>query len=176
MNTLSSISFQDSGTAVRKRVIRIMREICERFPSYDKVCRVWKVFHFTRIALRFPICCPSWLEELSTKMESRSWFKKLSPFYGSIQYLRRLQHYCLRRYFHFLIDIIDMIIQVIQMTSVAQVCAAENTSDFLEQLLQAILKQADKVCTYFYPLQLSKHNLLIYQCYPFSLWFLPVDK
>lgn len=28
---------QDSGVAVRKRVIRIMRDICEKQPDYDKV-------------------------------------------------------------------------------------------------------------------------------------------
>ena len=29
---------QDTGTAVRKRVIRIIREICEKYPNYEKVC------------------------------------------------------------------------------------------------------------------------------------------
>lgn len=105
---------KDSGTAVRKRVIRIMREICEKYPNFEKI--------------------PDMLSKLVRRVVDEDGVKKLvQDTFAGLWFQP-----CSDRHIEQLIK------KVIQMTAVAQQCAVEQTIDFLEQLLQSLLKQGDK--------------------------------
>ncbi|CAD6192097.1 unnamed protein product [Caenorhabditis auriculariae] len=105
---------KDSGTAVRKRVIRIMREICEKYPNYEKI--------------------PEMLAKMVRRVNDEEGVKKLvhetfnTLWFHPSAYKNHPAVYT----------------KVLIMSGVVQHCINEQTVEMLEQLIHSIIKQGDK--------------------------------
>uniref|UniRef100_A0A915PUN3 Nipped-B protein n=1 Tax=Setaria digitata TaxID=48799 RepID=A0A915PUN3_9BILA len=113
---------KDSGVAVRKRIIRIMREICEKQPDYEKVPEM-----LARIVRR--ISDEEGVKKLTIDTMQSLLFQPARER-DSVQLINKL------RIKHFS--------SVMTLTDMVQICVKENTLDFFEQLLNNLLKNNDR--------------------------------
>lgn len=105
---------KDAGVAVRKRVIRIMRDICERYPDYENVPGM-----LTRMLRR--VTDEEGVKKLVNETFQNLWFGPCNERQPQLLYHK-----------------------VNVMTSVVQQCLADNSLQNLEQLVQTIIKSGDK--------------------------------
>ncbi|CAJ0573496.1 unnamed protein product, partial [Mesorhabditis spiculigera] len=105
---------KDSGTAVRKRVIRIMRELIEQNPDFDKGPEL-----LSRIVRR--IGDEEGVKKLVLETFNNLWF----------QPLREKDHEALLK-------------RVQLLTATTELCAAENTVEHIETMFNLIFKTGDK--------------------------------
>ncbi|CAJ0606280.1 unnamed protein product [Cylicocyclus nassatus] len=104
----------DTGLAVRKRVIRIMREICEKFPNFEQI--------------------PTMLAQIVRRVQDEEGVKKLV--------LETFQNLWFQPVSER--NTPALLKKVVVMTKVVQTCAEESKLEALEMLFQALLKQGDK--------------------------------
>ncbi|VDK72975.1 unnamed protein product, partial [Onchocerca ochengi] len=107
---------KDCGVAVRKRIIRIFREICEKQSDYEKV--------------------PEMLARIVRRISDEEGVKKLT-----IDTMQSLLFQPARE--HNSIQLINKL-RVMTLTDMVQICVKENTLDFFEQLLNSLLKSDDR--------------------------------
>ncbi|CAI5442496.1 unnamed protein product [Caenorhabditis angaria] len=105
----------DSGIAVRKRVIRIMREICEKFPRYENI--------------------PEMLSKMIRRVNDEEGVKKLVHETFSTLWFQPIDERTSN-------DAIST--KVMVMSRVVQHCIADSTVEYLETLVHTILKSSDK--------------------------------
>ncbi|KHN74356.1 Nipped-B-like protein pqn-85 [Toxocara canis] len=106
---------KDSGVAVRKRVIRIMREMCEKQPDFEKVPEM-----LSRIVRR--ITDEEGVKKLTVETFQALWFQPTRER-----------------------DSATLIRKVMSMTEMVQICVKENSVEFFEQLLNCLLKSGDRI-------------------------------
>ncbi|CAB3404907.1 unnamed protein product [Caenorhabditis bovis] len=106
----------DSGVAVRKRVIRIMREICEKFPTYEKIPEM-----LSKMVRR--INDEEGVKKLIQETFSTLWFQPVDD---------RIQPDVLAN-------------KALVMSSVVRHCIQDVTVEYLEQLIHWVLKSEDKM-------------------------------
>ncbi|PAV81095.1 hypothetical protein WR25_24873 isoform A [Diploscapter pachys] len=105
---------KDTGTAVRKRVIRIIREICEKYPNYEKIPEM-----LARIVRR--ISDEEGVKKLVIDTFNGLWFQPISERNPT-----------------------ELLKRVITITRMVQVCKTEQNIEFLEQLMHSLLKQNER--------------------------------
>ncbi|VDK21958.1 unnamed protein product [Anisakis simplex] len=115
----------DLGVAVRKRVIRIMREICERQPEFGKIPEM-----LSRIVRR--VCDEEGVKKLTLETFQFLWFQPVKD---------RVECALLIKKVGFLVY---LSLLVVQMTEMVQMCMRDNSLEFFEQLLNNLLKGGDK--------------------------------
>ncbi|VDK74707.1 unnamed protein product [Litomosoides sigmodontis] len=118
---------KDSGVAVRKRIIRILREICEKQPDYEKVPEV-----LARIVRR--ISDEEGVKKLTIDTMQSLLFQPARER-DSIQLINKLWFIFCHKIYR---------ICVVTLTDMVQICVKENTLDFFEQLLNSLLKSNDR--------------------------------
>ncbi|EPB68083.1 HEAT repeat protein [Ancylostoma ceylanicum] len=104
----------DTGVAVRKRVIRIMREICEKYPNFEQI--------------------PSMLAQIVRRVQDEEGVKKLVLETFQTLWFQPVSER----------NTPALLKKVVVMTKVVQTCAEELKLEALETLFQALLKQGDK--------------------------------
>ncbi|KAK6732347.1 hypothetical protein RB195_016622 [Necator americanus] len=104
----------DTGVAVRKRVIRIMREICEKYPNFEQI--------------------PSMLAQIVRRVQDEEGVKKLVLETFQSLWFQPISER----------NTPALLKKVVVMAKVVQTCAEEMKLEALETLFLAILKQGDK--------------------------------
>ncbi|KJH47695.1 HEAT repeat protein [Dictyocaulus viviparus] len=104
----------DTGVAVRKRVIRIMREICEKYPNFEQI--------------------PNMLSQIVRRVQDEDGVKKLVLDTFQLLWFQPVPER----------NTPALLKKVMVMTKVVQICAEEVKLETLEMLFQSVLKQADK--------------------------------
>uniref|UniRef100_A0A915BWJ3 Nipped-B protein n=2 Tax=Parascaris univalens TaxID=6257 RepID=A0A915BWJ3_PARUN len=105
---------KDSGVAVRKRVIRIMREMCEKQPNFEKI--------------------PEMLSRIVRRISDEEGVKKLT-----VETFQTLWFQPTRER-----DSVTLVRKVMSMTEMVQICVKENSVEFFEQLLHCLLRGGDR--------------------------------
>ncbi|WKX93369.1 hypothetical protein Q1695_010984 [Nippostrongylus brasiliensis] len=104
----------DTGVTVRKRVIRIMREICEKYPNFEQI--------------------PNMLAQIVRRVQDEDGVKKLVlETFQSLWFQPVSER-----------NTPALLKKVVVMTKVTQICAEEMKLEALELLFQSLLKQGDK--------------------------------
>ncbi|KAJ1354545.1 hypothetical protein KIN20_011525 [Parelaphostrongylus tenuis] len=104
----------DTGVAVRKRVIRIMREICEKYPNFEQI--------------------PNMLSQIVKRVQDEDGVKKLVLETFQSLWFQPLSER----------NTPALLKKVVVMTKVVQICAEEMRLEALETLFHSLLKQGDK--------------------------------
>uniref|UniRef100_A0A158Q833 Nipped-B protein n=1 Tax=Elaeophora elaphi TaxID=1147741 RepID=A0A158Q833_9BILA len=124
---------KDSGVAVRKRIIRILREICEKQPDYEKVPEM-----LARVVRR--ISDEEGVKKLTIDTMQSLLFQPARER-DSIQLINKL---CFSSIIKYLKCMFRKKKKVMTLTDMVQICIKENTLDFFEQLLNSLLKSNDR--------------------------------
>ncbi|VDM61376.1 unnamed protein product [Angiostrongylus costaricensis] len=104
----------DTGVAVRKRVIRIMREICEKYPNFEQI--------------------PNMLSQIVRRVQDEDGVKKLVlETFQSLWFQPVSER-----------NTPALLKKVVVMTKVVQICAEEMKLETLEALFHSLLKNGDK--------------------------------
>uniref|UniRef100_A0A158P7D5 Nipped-B protein n=1 Tax=Angiostrongylus cantonensis TaxID=6313 RepID=A0A158P7D5_ANGCA len=104
----------DTGVAVRKRVIRIMREICEKYPNFEQI--------------------PNMLSQIVRRVQDEDGVKKLVlETFQSLWFQPVSER-----------NTPALLKKVVVMTKVVQICAEEMKLEALETLFHSLLKNGDK--------------------------------
>ncbi|KAK6029946.1 HEAT repeat protein [Ostertagia ostertagi] len=104
----------DTGVAVRKRVIRIMREICEKFPNFEQI--------------------PTMLAQIVRRVQDEDGVKKLVLETFQALWFQPVSER----------NTPALLKKVIVMTKVIQICAEEMKLEAMEVLFHSLLKQGDR--------------------------------
>uniref|UniRef100_A0A7I4Y7D1 Nipped-B protein n=1 Tax=Haemonchus contortus TaxID=6289 RepID=A0A7I4Y7D1_HAECO len=104
----------DTGVAVRKRVIRIMREICEKFPNFEQI--------------------PSMLAQVVRRVQDEDGVKKLVLETFQALWFQPVSER----------NTAALLKKVMTITKVIQICAEEMKLEAMEMLFHSLLKQGDR--------------------------------
>lgn len=139
---------------MRKRVIRIMREICERQPGFDMIPQmlariVRRVTDEEGVKKLTLDTLQSLLFQPSRERDSVTLITKVA--FSNFANLHFRGYSCedlpltMAELLRFLpLKSIDSLLKVMTLTDMVQVCVKENTVDFVEQMLSCLMKSGDR--------------------------------